>query len=82
MLSRIFSLTTLLSALTPWAWAQDSTPAAPGLTFLYTLNCTLGPRLEIGYGPRGYRVAIPITGGYFKGPRMSGKPRARPLSLP
>lgn len=73
MFSPVFSLTALFSALaTPWALAQGSTPSAPGLTFLYTLNCTLGTPLDIGYGPRGHRVAIPIIGGYFNGPRLSG----------
>lgn len=75
MLSHLFSLTALFSALAPWALAQNATtPSPPGLTFLYTLNCTLGTTIDIGYGPRGHRVAIPITGGYFNGPRMSGKP--------
>lgn len=63
-------------ALLPWlALAQNTstTPTPPGLTYLYTLNCTLGETIDIGPGPRGYRVAIPITGGYFNGPRMSGK---------
>lgn len=63
-------------ALLPWlvlAQNTSTTPTPPGLTYLYTLNCTLGETIDIGPGPRGYRVAIPITGGYFNGPRMSGK---------
>lgn len=68
------ALVALLSALTPWASAQSATPAAPGLTFLYSLNCTLAPAYEMGYGPKGVRVAIPITGGTFSGPRLNGKP--------
>lgn len=73
MLPRILLLS-LFSAFTPWTLAQNATtPSPPGLTFLYTLNCTLGTVLDIGYGPRGHRVAIPITGGYFKGPRLSGE---------
>ncbi|KAF3762238.1 hypothetical protein M406DRAFT_264650 [Cryphonectria parasitica EP155] len=57
----------------PSTFAQNATtPSAPGLTFLYSLNCTLGTTIDIGYGPKGHRVAIPITGGYFNGPRMSG----------
>lgn len=74
MYKPILSFTALLTALTPLAQAQNaSTPSPPGLTFLYTLNCTLGEELDIGYGPRGHRVAIPIIGGYFNGPRLSGK---------
>lgn len=45
---------------------------SPGLTFLYSLNCTLGTRLPVGAGPNGDRVVIPITGGTFAGPRISG----------
>ncbi|KAK4665143.1 uncharacterized protein QC763_510980 [Podospora pseudopauciseta] len=51
----------------------QATPRAPGLTFLYSLNCTLGASLPVGAGPNGNRVVIPITGGSFKGPRLSGK---------
>lgn len=63
--------------LLPWlALAQNSStttpPSPPGLTYLYTLNCTLGDPYQIGWGPRGDRVAIPITGGSFHGPRLSG----------
>ncbi|AEO67596.1 26b93eb9-0beb-4bf3-b428-2f1ddc3b0f6f [Thermothielavioides terrestris] len=49
------------------------TPAAPGLTYLYSLNCTLGPSIAVGSGPHGTRTVIPITGGTFSGPRLSGK---------
>ncbi|KAK4203128.1 hypothetical protein QBC40DRAFT_337786 [Triangularia verruculosa] len=51
----------------------QTTPQSPGLTFLYSLNCTLGSALSVGAGPNGNRVVIPITGGSFKGPRLSGK---------
>lgn len=73
MFSRILFLMSFLAAFTPWTNAQNATPTAPGLTYLYTLNCTLAPAINIGYGPRGNRVAIPITGGYFNGPKLSGK---------
>ncbi|KXX79902.1 hypothetical protein MMYC01_203754 [Madurella mycetomatis] len=52
---------------------QEGTPAAPGLTFLYSLNCTLGAAITVGGGPHGSRVVIPITGGSFSGPRLSGR---------
>ncbi|KAK0724996.1 hypothetical protein B0H67DRAFT_507578, partial [Lasiosphaeris hirsuta] len=45
----------------------------PGLTHLYSLNCTLGTPLQVGPGPHGTRVVLPITGGTFAGPRLSGK---------
>lgn len=66
--------------LFPWlALAQQNTsssstpPSSPGLTYLYHLNCSLGDSIEIGQGPKGYRVAIPIIGGTFSGPRLSGE---------
>ncbi|KAK3985310.1 hypothetical protein QBC44DRAFT_362395 [Cladorrhinum sp. PSN332] len=51
----------------------QATPKAPGLTYLYSLNCTLGTPLAVGQGPHGTRTVIPITGGTFTGPRLSGK---------
>lgn len=61
----------LLLGLVGSAVAAD-TPAAPGLTYLYSLNCTLGQALPVGAGPHGTRTVIPITGGSFSGPRLSG----------
>lgn len=54
------------------AAGHAKTPAAPGLTFLYSLNCTLGPTINVGSGPHGTRNVIPITGGTFAGPKLSG----------
>ncbi|KAL2115186.1 hypothetical protein VTJ04DRAFT_10849 [Mycothermus thermophilus] len=59
-----------LLALTALA---QSTPKAPGLTYLYSLNCTLGVPYSVGNGPHGNRVVIPITGGTFSGPRLKGR---------
>jgi hypothetical protein len=61
-----------LVALVPTVTAQTVFPKAPGLTFLYSLNCTLGESLAVGNVPDGNRVVIPITGGTFSGPRISG----------
>ncbi|PVH80794.1 hypothetical protein DL98DRAFT_357430, partial [Cadophora sp. DSE1049] len=47
-------------------------PNAPRLTYLYTANVTLGPTIQYGDGPKGNRVAIPIIGGTFDGPKMKG----------
>lgn len=55
------------------ARGQVKTPAAPGLTFLYSLNCTLAPPIPVGGGPHGTRLVIPIVGGTFSGPRLSGR---------
>ncbi|KAK3348166.1 hypothetical protein B0H65DRAFT_462569 [Neurospora tetraspora] len=48
-------------------------PAPPGLSFLYSLNCTLGTQIPVGTGPRGTRIVIPIVGGTFQGPKLKGK---------
>lgn len=48
------------------------TPTPPGLEFLYSLNCTLGERFSTGVGPYGDIRVIPITGGYFEGPKIKG----------
>ncbi|KAK3376290.1 hypothetical protein B0T24DRAFT_699699 [Lasiosphaeria ovina] len=52
--------------------AQHSAPT-PGLTYLYSLNCSLGAGIPVGTGPVGIRTVIPITGGVFSGPRLSSK---------
>ncbi|ETS74490.1 hypothetical protein PFICI_14356 [Pestalotiopsis fici W106-1] len=62
--------TSLLSVAMPTVTA--ATPAAPGLTYLYTANVTLGTKFSMGVGPYGERVAIPIIGGTFSGPNLNG----------
>ncbi|KAK4111737.1 hypothetical protein N656DRAFT_711383 [Canariomyces notabilis] len=62
-----------LSACATSVLASPQIPAAPGLTYLYSLNCTLGPSIQVGGGPHGTRVVIPIIGGTFSGPQLSGK---------
>lgn len=56
-------------------------PPSPRLTFLYSLNCTLGTPLSVGATPNGDRVVIPITGGTFSGPRLSGMYLPTPSDL-
>lgn len=68
-------LLSTLIALLPMAHvttAETVAPKTPGLTFLYSLNCTLGEPLAVGNVPEGNRIVIPITGGTFSGPRLSG----------
>jgi len=67
-----FVLSALGSLFVAVATAQAAVPKTPGLTFLYSLNCTLGDSLPVGDVPDGNRVVIPITGGTFSGPRISG----------
>jgi hypothetical protein len=42
------------------------------LEFTLELRVTIGPAVEIGSSSRGLRRTIPITGGTFHGPRLSG----------
>lgn len=44
----------------------------PSLEFLYASEFDLAPAVEAGMSPRGLRRAIPILGGRFQGPRLSG----------
>ena len=47
----------------------------PSLRFLYTLRVQLGEPQVVGDGPHGLRRIIPIEGGTFSGPRLSGRVR-------
>lgn len=49
------------------------TPEPPKLSFLYTLYAECDPSLmsEV-VGPHGIRSSIPIVGGNFSGPHLSG----------
>ena len=51
--------------------ARD-TPPTPSLTFLYTAYVYCNPAINIGAGPTGTRLTIPIVGGNFTGPLLSG----------
>jgi hypothetical protein len=45
---------------------------APGLTFLYSANSSIATPIVYGATPKGTRIAIPLTGGVFSGPKMNG----------
>ncbi len=45
----------------------------PSLRLLYTSSVVLGPPMVVGATPYGERRIIPIKGGAFAGPRLSGK---------
>ena len=53
----------------------ESLPTAitPSLQFLYTSMVEIGQPLEIGKSRMGQRRIIPITGGRFSGPKLSGR---------
>lgn len=50
-----------------------SDPLPPTMTLLYHMEIQLGDRFSIGSVPNGQeRIVIPIVGGTFTGPRLSG----------
>ena len=54
------------------AVAADPPPTVP-TTFAFEENATLAPAVVLGQTPLGRRQAIPITGGRFAGPGISGR---------
>lgn len=47
-------------------------PEPPGLEFLFTMRAKLAAGQPIPGGPAGTRVIVPVTGGTFAGPKLSG----------
>jgi hypothetical protein len=45
---------------------------APGLTRVFRLQATLGEPLDVGETHQGRRRIVPLTGGTFSGPELSG----------
>jgi hypothetical protein len=61
-------------SLATYVMAQ-SEPIAPTMSLLYHMEVQLGERFSMGPVPNGQeRIVIPIVGGTFKGPRLSGAP--------
>jgi hypothetical protein len=60
------------AALPAGAAAAPQRLTSIGLTFVYEAIVTLGKAEEVGATPLGKRIRIPITGGRFAGPRISG----------
>jgi len=46
---------------------------APELTHVYRLEATLGEPLDLGDLAQGHRRIVPLSGGTFTGPEISGK---------
>jgi hypothetical protein len=51
--------------------------ATPNLTYRFTLNTTLGSKINIGLGSAGSRLGIPVMGGKVDGQRANGRYHAR-----
>jgi len=70
---RLFTPITALAAVTTFTMAQ-SAPEPPQMTLIYHMEALLGERFSLGSIPTGQeRIVIPIVGGTFKGPRISGE---------
>ena len=70
---RLFTPITALAAVTTLTMAQ-SAPEPPQMTLIYHMEALLGERFSLGSIPTGQeRIVIPIVGGTFKGPRISGE---------
>jgi len=79
---RSFFASTLVGVLSLFSLADAShAPKKPGLTYLYTVNITGGTPYDVGPGPYGDRVVVPIVSGTFSGPKMSGE-LTFPLIIP
>lgn len=70
---RLAPLTVLTALLTPIMASNTTDPKPPTMTLLYRMEAKLGERFSLGPVPNGQeRIVIPIVGGSFEGPRLSG----------
>lgn len=71
---RFFTPLTALTAFATYVMASNfSDPQPPTMTLLYHMEVQLGERFAMGPVPNGQeRIVIPIVGGTFKGPKLSG----------
>lgn len=68
----LYPLTTAIATLAQFAMAQDEA-VPPQLTLLYRMEALLADPINVPGIPYGQmRSIIPIIGGTFKGPRLSG----------
>ncbi len=61
------------SAAGPAAVAQSAPHEIPTAELALEINALLGPVMQLGPTSNGQRRIIPITGGWFKGPRIEGE---------
>lgn len=66
-------LALLLCAGASGAMAQQSPPPSAPTSFAFEEVATLAPAQILGETPNGRRQSIPITGGTFSGPGISGR---------
>lgn len=85
MLSTVFVAVVSALATVGVVNALPTEPAKPPLTYLYSANLTIPPAYDIGTVPMGGRAILPLTGGSFSGPKLSGEsgvPPSAPLLPP
>ena len=56
----------------PWRHMVEAR-VSPRLEFTLELEVTVGPVFQLGWGSFGLRRTVPITGGTFRGPGISGR---------
>lgn len=67
------TLAVVFAAAASCAFAADAPPPTAPTTFVFEEVATLGPVQVLGETPYGRRQSIPITGGTFTGPGISGR---------
>ncbi|ROW16612.1 hypothetical protein VPNG_01614 [Cytospora leucostoma] len=67
------ALSLLALAASVLAAKNQTGPTKPDLTYLFTVNITTSPAVDIGTTPFGQRIFSPVTGGSFSGPQLEGK---------
>lgn len=65
-------LSSLLSVAALAVGVSAATPKPPTLDYLYSINISMTAPLDIGATAIGSRGILPITGGTFWGPKLSG----------
>lgn len=73
MLKQILALIALLTAFAAPAFAKDDKPAAPVLTYAFTVTLKPGAPVELGEVEGGKRRFIPILGGTVTGQKLQGE---------
>jgi hypothetical protein len=68
----IVPLASILLLASPACAADPAATAAPGLSFAFEELVTLAPDVKVGATGLGKRNIVPITGGTFSGPGISG----------
>jgi opacity protein-like surface antigen len=70
---KLLLLSLSLMAVASSASAADTAPPPPPTSFAFEEVATLAPAQILGETPIGRRQSVPITGGTFSGPGLSGR---------